>query len=138
MEMSLTNVLLVINLLQVKMIFYQVYVTFQKRGYFDVYQSFGRQNSGPKMFPFPADEPTSEPEQAFLKYTLMIGLSLLVVFIPIVIIKMKSNQSPSSSGAGDLLDLSYEERWDYINKKEEEIKKREEEQIAKIESKLVK
>ena len=137
--MTLTNNLLAINILQVLMIFYQVGVTFQKRGYFDaVYQSFGRQDSGPKMFPFPADEPTPEPEQAFLKYSLMVGLSLLVVFIPLVMIKMKSNQSPSSSGAGDLLDLSYEERWDYINKKEEEIKKREEEKIAKIESKLVK
>ena len=135
MMMTLTNNLLAINILQVLMIFYQVGATFQKRGYFDgVSQWF----EGPI---FPADEPTPEPEQTFLKYCLMIGLSLLVVFmvtIPIGIKKTKSKQSKSSSSSGDLLDLSYEERWDLINKKEEEIKKREEEKIAQIESELVK
>ena len=65
-------------------------------------------------------------------------LVVLIVSIPIVIHRMKSNQSNSStsSGAGDLLDLTVEERWDYIKKKEEKIKEREEKKIAQIESKL--
>ena len=85
--------------------------------------------------------PVTEPEQIFLKYSL-IGLSLILVSIPICIImitkRTKSNQSSSSSSSGDhsLLDLSYEERWDYIKQKEEEIKKEEKEKIAKIESKV--
>ena len=71
----------------------------------------------------------------------MIGLSFLVVLmvsIPLVIKKMKSKQSTPTSSSGDLLDLSYEERWDLINKKEEEVKKIGEEKIAQIESKLIK
>ena len=59
-----------------------------------------------------------------------------MVSIPIVIRRMKSKSSTSSSsGDKSLLDLSYEERWDYINQKAEEIKKKEEEKISQIESK---
>ena len=121
MEMTLTNNLLAINVLQVLMIFYQVCVTFKKRGYFEietVQQMFGEKDSGQPIF-FAA-EPTAEPEHCvFLKYSLVIGLSLLVVSmvsIPIVIRRMKSKSSTSSSsGDKSLLDLSYEEHWDYID-----------------------
>ena len=137
--MTLTNNLLVINLLQV-LIMMIFYVIFQKHEYLGgVYQWFEGQDSGPTIFRF--DEPTPQPEYSFLKYSLIAGLSMLVVLIvsiPIVIHRMKSNQSNSStsSGAGDLLDLTVEERWDYIKKKEEKIKEREEKKIAQIESKL--
>ena len=80
MEMTLTNSLLAINILQVLMIFHQVHVTFKKPGYFEtVNQMFGEKDGGHPIFP--AAEPTPEPEQIFLKYSLMIGLSLLVVFM---------------------------------------------------------
>ena len=77
-----------------------------------------------------------------LKYSLMIGFFflwllhvVLMVSIPIVIRRMKSKSNKSSSGDKSFLDLSYEERWDYINQKAEEIRKKEEEKISQIESK---
>ena len=71
----------------------------------------------------------------------MIGLSLLVVLMvskPIVMTRMKSKSNKSSSSSsGDrfLLDLTHKERWDYINKKAEDIIKMEEEKISQIECK---
>ena len=111
------------------MIFYKVWVTL------DQYFAAGGKDTVAEPVP------VTEPEQIFLKYSL-IGLSLVLVSIPIFIIvitkRTKSNQSSSSSSSGDhsLLDLSYEDRWDYIKQKEEEIKKEEKEKIAKIESKV--
>ena len=126
------NNLLAINLLQVLMIFYMVWATLDK------YVGSGLQI-------FPADElvPVIEPEQIFLKKHLMIGLSFIVVAlmvaIPIIVItKMRKSNQPDASSSSEyhsLLDLSYKERWDYIKQKQEEIKKMEQEKIAKIESK---
>ena len=111
----MTNNLLAINLLQVLMIFYKVWATL------DQYFAAGGKDTVAEPVP------VTEPEQTFLKYSL-IGLSLVLVSIPICIIvmtkmsKSKSNQSNSSSRSGDhsLLDLSYEDRWDYIKQKEED------------------
>ena len=133
--MKMTNNLLAINLLQVLMIFYKVWVTL------DQYFASGGKDTVAEPLPVNEPVPATEPEQIFLKYSL-IGLSLVLVSIPICIIvitkrrKSKSNQSSSSSGDHSLLDLSYDERWDYIKQKEEEIKKEEKEKIATIESKV--
>ena len=128
-EMDMTSNLLAINLLQVLIIFYKVWATFDKYV-----------GSGLQILPTTELVPVIEPEQFFQKKYLLIGLSFIValmVAIPIVVItKMRKSSEPdSSSDDHSLLDLSYEERWDYIKQKEEEIKKMEREKIAKIESK---
>ena len=130
-EMDMTSNLLAINLLQVLMIFYKVWATLDKYV-----------GSGPQILPAAELVPVIEPEQFFLKKYLLIGLSfivaLMVAITIVVITKMRKSNEPDVSSSSDdhsLLDLSYKERWDYIKQKEEEIKKLEQEKIAKIETK---
>ena len=137
--------LLVINLLQVLMIFYKIWAILNNKGY---PASIGGKDVV-EVEIFPASEPVPLPAPV-LRYSL-IGFSLLsvvlMVTIPIGIvitkrIKSKSNPSNSSSSSGDhpILDLSHEDRLDFIKKKEffngqkwncsEEIKEIEQEKNA--------
>ena len=136
MKSYLSNSLLVINLLQVLMIFYKIGAILNNKGYF---ASLGRKDVVEVQI-LPAFEPV--PVLApVLRYSL-VGFSLsvvLMVTIPIGIlitkrIKSQPGKPSSSSGSSDhpYLNLSHEERWDYIKKKEEELKKIEQEKIALI------
>ena len=122
MKSYLSNSLLVINLLQVLMIFYKIGAILNNKGYF---ASLGGKDVVEVQI-LPAFEPV--PVLApVLRYSL-VGFSLsvvLMVTIPIGIvitkrIKSKSNPSNSSSSSRDhpILDLSHEERLDFIKKKE--------------------
>ena len=144
MGMNITKSLLVVNLLQVLMIFYKIGAILNNKGYF---ASLGGKDVVEVQI-LPAFEPV--PVLApVLRYSL-VGFSLsvvLMVTIPIGIvitkrIKSKSNPSNSSSSSGGhpILDLSHEERLDFIKKKEffngqkwncsEEIKEIEQEKNA--------
>ena len=136
MGMNITKSLLVVNLLQVLMIFYKIGAILNNKGYF---ASIGGKDIVEVQI-HPAVQPVPVPTPV-LRYSL-IGLSLAVVLmvtIPIGIvitkrIKSQPGKSSSSSGSSDHpdLNLSHEERWDYIKKKEEELKKIEQEKIAVI------
>merc|ERR1740129_1102196 len=119
-KMTLTNHLLVINLLQVLCIFCQFGITFQKRGYFDAFcPFFGGEDSGPKVCPFGGQD--SEPTCPFFgeqcpffanhcpffaehcPFLMMVGLSLIVVLVVSVLLGMnrkKSKQSTSTKSSG--------------------------------------
>merc|ERR1712156_140669 len=136
MGMNITKSLLVVNILQFLMIFYKIGAILNNKGYFanvdgkDIVEV----QIHPAVQPVPVPAPV-------LKYSL-IGLSLVVVLmviIPIGIMITKRNKSNfnhsnshSSSGHHPILDLSHEERWDYIKKKAEEIKEIDQEKNAEI------
>ena len=134
--MNITKSLLVVNLLQVLMIFYKIGAILNNKGYF---ASIGGKDIVEVQI-HPAVQPVPVPAPV-LKYSL-IGLSLVVVLmviIPIGIMITKRNKSNfnhsnshSSSCDHPILDLSHEERWDYIKKKEEEIKEIDQEKNAEI------
>ena len=119
--MKQTHKLLSINLLLALMIFSEVFSTLDKFGYFAIGVKASTVDAVESpLMPMPA----TEPEHSFLKYSLIGGCFFLVflVSIPIVITKMK--KSKKSYSRSSLLDLDDDERWDYINNEEEEIKKK--------------
>ena len=130
--MKQTHKLLSINLLLALMIFFEVFSTLDKFGYFAIGVKASTVDAVESpLMPMPA----TEPEHSYLKYSLIGGCFFLVflVSIPIAITKMK--KSKKSYSRSSLLDLDDDERWDYINNEEEEIKKKLED-IKKKEERL--